>query len=73
MLGMQRLLDVCTSFASQHSFDFNILKCAVMRVGGVDKRVRNDLVLWRKTIPWTSPYRYLGVILCDELSMMPQN
>jgi hypothetical protein len=45
MLGMQRLLDVCSSFASQHFFDFNILKCAVMRVGGVDKRARNDIVL----------------------------
>jgi hypothetical protein len=35
----------------------------------MDKRARKDLVLSRKTIPWTSSYRYPGVILCDDLSM----
>jgi hypothetical protein len=38
MVGMRRLLDVCTSFASEHFFDFNIQKCAVMRVGVGGKR-----------------------------------
>jgi hypothetical protein len=62
---------VASAVESDDYVTHSIQKWGVMRVVGVDKRSRKDLVLSWKRIPWTSSYRYPGVILCDDLSMMP--
>ena len=68
VMALQRMLDMCTSFADSNGLTFNVSKSVV--IAFVKSRVvcmeDPQLVLNNNTLPWKSRITHLGVIL-DEL------
>ena len=68
VMALQRMLDMCTSFANSNGLTFNVSKSVVIAFVRSRFVCMEDpqLVLNNNTLPWKSRITHLGVIL-DEL------
>ena len=67
--GLQELLNVCTSFAQSHNVVFNTTKSQCMIINSKYKVLRNpSFRLCSTCLPYTDKYKYLGHVICADLT-----
>ena len=65
-LGLQKLIDICHAYCSEHCLDFNVKKSKTMIVGKkLSDGDYSPLFLNDIPLEFVSEYKYLGVTLCN--------